>query len=147
MTRSAMYVWFAVFVALVFVAGVGTGVVVGPRLLGVPGAGPLAWLRPGLGPSPGVRPGPAMPAPLVRRLAEELELDPAQQQKLDAVLARRRERLLSFGREARERFETEQRELRREIAEVLTPEQRVRFEVWLERPPRRGLRRPGGPLF
>jgi len=137
MTRTGMQVWFAAFVVLVFVAGVATGVLIGPRLFGGPGPGQ------GFGPA---GPGLMMPAPLVGRLAAELGLDAEQQKTLEAVLARRRERLLSFNREARDRFETEQRELRREIAEILTFEQQRQFERWLERP-RRGGRRPAPPRF
>jgi len=148
-TRIGMQIWLAAFVALVFVAGVATGVLIGPRLFGAPGPelGPAFGGAPGGGPEfgpPG--PGPMMPAPLVRRLATDLGLDAAQQEKLEAVLARRRERLLTFNREARDRFETEQRELRREIAGILSPEQQRRFEEWLERP-RRGGRRLAPPRF
>jgi hypothetical protein len=149
MTRIGMQVWFAAFVALVFAAGVATGVLIGPRLFGGPGPGLAPSLGAGPGPGQGfgpVEPGLMMPAPLVGRLAAELGLDAEQQKKLEAVLARRRERLLSFNREARDRFETEQRELRREIAEVLTPEQQRQFERWLDRP-RRGGRRSATPRF
>jgi hypothetical protein len=138
MTRIGMQVWLAAFVVLVFVAGVATGVVIGPRLFAsqaepraaVRWAGPPNFGSAGLADDAGPLVGPG------RRLGPT-----PQQKKLEAVLARRRERLLSFNREARDRFETEQRELRREIAEVLSPEQQRQFERWLERP-RRGGRRP-----
>lgn len=145
MTRSARYVWLAVFVTLVFVAGVATGLVVGPRLLGPAGSRLMQPWRPGAGPAGDVLPGPVMPQPLVRRLASELQLDAEQQKKLEDVFATRRERLLGFSREARERFEAEQRELRREITGILTPEQQARFERWLERTPRRRGMRPNQP--
>lgn len=138
MTTTAMRIWFGVFVAFVFAAGVATGLVVAPHLFS-PEAGPFPPMPPGFGPGAG-RPGVPMPAPLVRRLADELQLDQAQQQKLEAVFERRRERLQTFNREVRERFETEQRDLRSEIAEILTPEQQKRFDEWLLRPARRGPR-------
>lgn len=146
MTTTAMRIWFGVFVALVFAAGVATGLVVAPRLF-LPEGGPFTPVGPGFGPGPGMRPGASMPAPLVRRLAGELQLDEAQQQKLEAVFERRRERLQTFNREVRERFETEQRDLRSEIAEILTPEQQKRFDEWLLRPPRRGPRGPERRFF
>jgi Spy/CpxP family protein refolding chaperone len=151
MTGNRMRVWFALFVAFVFIAGVATGVVLGPRLVG-----PLdrwGWelalggrLRPAPGPPRGMGPGVMMPAPLVSRLADELKLDAAQRQKLQAVFERRRERLASVNRELRERFEAEQTELRREVSEILTPDQQRRFEAWLSsRAPRRSPRRPEPP--
>ncbi len=139
MTATVMRLWFGVFVALVFAAGVATGVVVAPRLF-PPEAGPLLPMSPGFGPGAGLRPGAPMAAPLVRRLSEDLDLDEAQQKKLQAVFERRRERLQTFNRDVRERFETEQRDLRSEIAAILTPEQQKRFDEWLLRPPRRGPR-------
>ena len=36
MTRTGMQIWLAAFVALVFVAGTAAGVLIGPRLSGVP---------------------------------------------------------------------------------------------------------------
>lgn len=152
MTGNRMRFWFALFVAFVFIAGVAAGVVLGPRLVGPLGRwgrnwGPGGPLRPGLGPPPGAGPGVMMPAPLVGRLADELKLDSEQRRKLEAVFERRRERLGSVNRELRQRFEAEQTELRREIAEILTPEQQKRFEEWLSRAPRRGLRRPEPPPF
>lgn len=121
MTRIGMQAWLAAFVALVFVAGVATGLLIGPRP------------RPG----PPAQPGQAQ---LVRRLVADIGLDAAQQEKVEAVFARRRERLLSFNREMRSRFETEQAELRRELAEILTPEQLRRLDEVEQQ--RRGRRRP-----
>jgi Spy/CpxP family protein refolding chaperone len=144
-TGRFRYVWLAVFVAMVFVAGVATGVLVGPRLFAPLARAPRPMMGPGLGPGAGPQGGLLMPGPLGDRLAEELQLDAAQREKLEAVLAGRRERLLGFNREARDRFEVEQQALRREIAEILRPEQRTRFEQWLERGPRRGQRRQGRP--
>jgi len=150
MTGNRMRLWFALFVAFVFVAGVATGVVLGPRL-----GGPMGWLGRGralggplglrLGPPPGAGPGGMAPERLVSRLADELKLDSEQRKKLEAIFERRRERLGSVNREMRQRFEAEQDELRREINEILTPEQQQRFEAWLSRAPHRGLRRPPEP--
>ena len=83
MTGNRMRLWFALFVAFVFVAGVATGVVLGPRL-----GGPMGWWGRGralggpfgfrMGPPPGGGPGGMAPERLVSRLADELKLDPEQ---------------------------------------------------------------------
>lgn len=142
MTRmTALRVWFGVFVALVFVAGLATGILVAPRVAPSLGLGGPPLVERGAGPGRGfgggVGPGPAV---LANRLADELQLDAEQRRRLEVVFARRRERLQAVNREMRERFEAEQREFRREIAEILTPAQQERFEAWLRRAGRRGGR-------
>jgi len=140
MTKQAMLrVWFGLFVAVVFAAGAGTGLVLAPRLLPLRGgalAAPPA-VRGGFPRQAGM--GPMRLAP---QLAEALGLDADQQQKLDEVFARRRGRLESIQGGVRQKFEEEQRALREEIRTILSAEQMTRFEDWLRRPPRRGLRRP-----
>jgi Spy/CpxP family protein refolding chaperone len=146
-TTAALKVWFGVFVALVFFAGFATGVAVAPRVAARLG---LAWRpmveRP-VGMGRGFGAGGPGAAVLARRLAEELQLDREQQQRLEAVFAKRRERLQAVNREMRERFEVEQQEFRREIAAILTPAQQERFEAWLRRAPRRGGRGGDRPFF
>lgn len=141
MTKQAMLrVWFGLFVAVVFAAGAGTGLVLAPRLLPPAGGG--------VGAPPVVRggfprqPGMVGPMRLAPQLAEALGLDADQQQKLEEVFARRRGRLESIQRGVRRQFEDEQRALREEIRTILSDEQMALFEDWLRRSARRGLRRP-----
>ncbi len=146
-SRASLRVWFGVFVALVFFAGLATGVVVAPRVaprLGLGGPPPVARL---VGMGRGFGAGGPGPAVLAGRLADELQLDAEQRRRLEAVFARRRDRLQAVNRELRERFEVEQQEFRREIGAILTPAQQVRFEAWLRRAPRRGGRGGDRPFF
>ena len=145
MTKSLMLrVWFGLFVAVVFAAGVGAGVMLAPRLVPpapsragvpvrVPGERGAFPRQPGMGPT---RLGP--------ELAEALGLDAEQEQQLDALFARRRQRLEEIQHGVREQFETEQRALREEIRTILSEEQMAKFDEWLRRP-RRGSRRPPQP--
>ena len=144
MTKSLMLrVWFGLFVAVIFAAGVGAGVMLAPRFApsspraGVPvrppgerGAFPR---QPGMGPTR-----------LAPQLAEELGLDAEQERQLDDVFKRRRERLEQIQHGVRDQFEAEQRALRQEIRTILTEEQRAKFDEWLHRS-RRGSRRPPRP--
>ena len=139
MTRLRARVWFGLFVTLVFVAGAGAGALIAPRL--GPPAGVLLEPPPMM---PG-RPGPGgpsfMPGPLARGLAEELQLDAPQRERLQQLFATRRDRLRAFHDETRARYEREQRELYDELRTLLTPEQMQRFETWARRGPGRGARR------
>jgi Spy/CpxP family protein refolding chaperone len=144
MTKSLMLrVWFGLFVAVIFAAGVGAGVMLAPRFApsspraGVPvrppgerGAFPR---QPGMGPTR-----------LAPQLAEELGLDAEQERQLDDVFKRRRERLEQIQHGVRDQFEAEQRALRQEIRTILTEEQMAKFDEWLHRS-RRGSRRPPRP--
>lgn len=129
--------WFGVFVLVVFLTGLGTGVLL-DRTLGAPG--PLRWdywLAPG---APGFavarRPFPPnvflRGLPIPDRIADELGLSAEQRRQLVEVLERRRERLAGeqerFVGEARKWFEEEQRSLRAELEQILTPEQLKRFD-------------------
>jgi Spy/CpxP family protein refolding chaperone len=145
MTKSLMLrVWFGLFVAVIFAAGVGAGVMLAPRFApssssraGVPVRSPGdrgAFPRqPGMGPTR-----------LAPQLAEELGLDAEQERQLDDVFKRRRERLEEIQHGVRDQFEAEQRALREEIRTILTEEQMAKFDEWLRRP-RRGSRRPSRP--
>jgi Spy/CpxP family protein refolding chaperone len=82
---------------------------------------------------------------MARRLATDLDLTSAQQAELDAILARRRQRIEQVQGEVQARFEAEQREMRDEIAKILTPDQRKKFEGWLSREPFPGMWRMPGP--
>jgi hypothetical protein len=139
MTKQAMRVWFVLFVALVFAAGVAAGMMVGPRLRPWPPATRALAVR-GEGP----RGLPGMRGRLAPFLAEELGLDADQQKQLAEVLAKRRERFEVMQRDLRQQYEDEQKELREDIRAILRPDQMSKFEEWLKRAPRRRPG-PGGP--
>jgi hypothetical protein len=137
MPDKSLRVWVAVFALMVFLGGMGAGILV-TRF--VPGrGGPRAALG-----RPGAAMGRANPAFLVDRLASELDLTAEQRARVEAVLSTRRPRLEQFHREVRDRFETEQREMRDELRKILTPAQQERFDAWVRRTPPRGMDgRPG----
>jgi Spy/CpxP family protein refolding chaperone len=84
---------------------------------------------------------------MLDRLTEAIQLTPDQRQRLDGVLKASRERAVTEQQDVRTRFEADQRRLHDEIRAILTPEQQMRFEQWLEQGPRgRGFGRGrGGP--
>jgi hypothetical protein len=148
-------IWFSLFVLAVFCLGGAGGFVIGRhappgaffmdgppppggrdgRGFGGPGApgprrgGPLG------GPLFGRGGPPPVPPDLVNRLTSELDLDAAQQGQLKQILDDRRGRLEAVHREARERFDKEQRDLHTAIRAVLRPEQQTRFDKFLDRRP------------
>ena len=126
--------WFSFFVLAVFCAGAGGGVLADRHLLHRGGRPPG-----GRGPSP------LGPRESVDRLVGELQLSPEQRSAFDRLMSDRRSRLEQFYQDVQTRFETEQRELRHDINEMLTVEQRQRFDAWLRQqpPPPPGLF--GGP--
>jgi len=135
-------IWFASFVLVVFCLGGLLGLRIGthmpPSGPGMPG---LFGGRggPGRGGSPafgrGLAGPPPLPLDLVNRLTSELQLDAGQQDQVGKIMEERRDRLDAVHREARERFEKEQRDLRAAIRAVLTPEQQTRFDKFLDRRP------------
>jgi len=146
--------WFASFTLVVFCLGGLAGYRIGGHLppfgpgpglfggRGGPGGPGFFGERGGPGgrgggPPFGRGPGgpPPLPRDLVNRLTSELQLDAAQQDQVNKILAERRDRLDAVHREARERFENEQRDLRAAIRAVLKPEQQTRFDKFLDRRP------------
>jgi Spy/CpxP family protein refolding chaperone len=124
-TRSS--IWFAVFVLVVFLMGLATGITIDrfasparrpTRAVGGIGAGPR-------------------PAVLADRMSRELDLSDAQKQQLEEIFKRAAGRLETFRRDSRQEFGALSRELDAEIEAVLTPEQREKF-----RQMRPGRRRP-----
>ncbi|HMC77962.1 MAG TPA: hypothetical protein VKH34_12540 [Vicinamibacterales bacterium] len=97
----------------------------GPRRGGPGRGGPLFGGEPG-GPPP-------LPPELVNRLSSELQLDSSQQAQLKKILDERRERLDTVHREARERFDKEQRDLHAAIRAMLRADQQERFDRFLDR--------------
>ena len=144
MSVSRSRVWFSLFVLAVFCVGLASGVLVGRRMAGA------LFVPPFRGPgflAGGPRGVP--PQLLLDRLGEELALTPGQRTQIEGVLRSRRERIDQFQRDTRARFEIEQRALRDEIRQLLTPEQQQKFDRWMDEAPRggrrnRGFRPPGG---
>ena len=65
---------------------------------------------------------------LVSRLDRRLDLTDDQEKKIEAIIARRHERMNAIWAQARPRVHAEIEATNNEIAQVLTPEQRVKFE-------------------
>jgi Spy/CpxP family protein refolding chaperone len=120
--------WFAVFLIIVFLLGIGTGLTVdrfadpGPR-------GPRGFGRMGPGPRP---------AALADRMSRELNLSSTQREQLEQVFVRGAERLENYRRDSRRQFASLSRQLNSEVEAVLTPEQRERFRAMRRERPRRG---------
>jgi hypothetical protein len=135
---SRARIWFALFVLAVFCLGGAGGFVLGRRM--PPPRDPLlAFGRGGPGggrggPPPFARgPGGPLPPDMVNRLSSELQLDAAQQDQVKKILDERRDRLEDVHREARGRFDKEQRELHAAIRAVLRPDQQEKFDHFLDR--------------
>lgn len=139
-------IWFSSFVLVVFclggIAGWRLGTHMPPPRPDGPGAVGIFGGRggPGRGGGPplfGRGPGgpPPLPPDIVNRLSSELELDAPQRDQLKKILDDRRDRLEAVHREARERFDKEQRDLHAAIRLVLRPEQQVKFDKFLDRRP------------
>ena len=79
--------------------------------------------------------GPPPPGEIINRLTNELELDAPQRDQVRKILDDRRDRLEGVHREARERFDKEQRDLLAAIRLVLRPEQQAKFDKFLDRRP------------
>ncbi len=122
-------VWIGLFVLVVFLAGLGTGIVATPWL----GLGP----RPGFGPGRGGPPVPPISGRMLERIGPRLGLSDEQSERLAVLFDARRERFRTIGREMRremrDRFAAEQETLRAAIAEILSPEQMHLFEAEIVR--------------
>ena len=147
---SRARIWFSLFVLAVFCLGGFGGFVAGrhvppgaffgppppgPGGPGFGGPGPFGPRRGGPPPPFGRGPGgpPPLPPELVNRLVSELQLDAAQREQVKQILDDRRGRLEAVHREARERFDKEQRDLHAAIRAVLRPDQQTRFDNFLDR--------------
>ena len=142
MSDNRARIWFSLFVLAVFCVGLGSGVLLGRRMIGPPGrpfgefAGP-----PGL---PGRRAGPP-PGVLLDRLNRELALTEDQRARVDVVLKTSRDRLDRLQEETHNRLEGEQGALRDQIRLLLTPEQQQKLDRWIVENPPRGSGRRGRP--
>ena len=133
MTDTRTRLWVGLFVLVVFVAGVGAGIVAAP------------WLGREL-PERGIGRGgpgrPAMSGRLVDRMSSRLDLSEEQSARLRALFDARRDRFRAVNREMRERLAAEQGSFRTAIADILTPAQMATFESEFLR---MGARRGSGP--
>jgi hypothetical protein len=161
--------WFSAFVVVVLLAGIATGILLDRFLLRPPpgrfdrAGGPMQGMAGRLGPGP--RPGAMAPGGLVPgamgpdgaraggrglrpealadRLAAELQLTPAQKEKVSAILVRRRTKLDEVRNEMQDRMQKEQEDLRAEIRALLDEKQQKRFDEVVATSPGLGGRRPG----
>lgn len=137
---SRARIWFSSFVLVVFCLGGLVGFRLGTHMPSPRPDGPGIFGGrggPGRGGPPPFARGPGGPPPLppdlVNRLSSELQLDAAQQDQVKKILADRRDRLEAVHREARERFDKEQKDLHVAIRAVLKPDQQEKFDRFLER--------------
>ena len=136
-------IWFSTFVLVVFCLGGLAGYRIaghfgpprpdGPGFFGGRGGPGRMGGPPPFGRGPGGP--PPLPPEVVNRLTSELELDAPQRDQIKKILDDRRDRLEAVHREARERFDKEQRELHAAIRAVLRPDQQVKFDKFLDRRP------------
>lgn len=143
MFDSRARIWFSLFVLAVFCLGGAGGFVLGRRMpaglragefdvnsrfgrSGGPGRGGPPFGR-GPGGSSALRPE------LVNRLTSELQLDASQQAQVKKILDDRRDRFEQVHREARDRFDKEQRDLHEALRAVLHPDQQQKFDTFLDR--------------
>jgi uncharacterized membrane protein len=152
MSDSRARVWFALFVLAVFCVGGAGGFILGRHLPPFPDSramppgavfgGDARWPPPGdRGPIEGGPPfgrprsgpgGPAgLPPPVAARLADDLQLDPAQRAQFRKVLEDHRIQFEQVHREARDRFDAEQRELQAAIRALLRSDQVQRFDAFI----------------
>jgi Spy/CpxP family protein refolding chaperone len=131
--------WVSLFVLVVFLAGLGAGIVAAPWLA----LGP----RPGFGPGRGGPPVPPMSGRVLERMDSRLDMSGEQSERLSALFDARRERFRSIGRDMRRdmraRFAAEQETFRAAIAEILTPAQMALFDAEIARMGEERRRRPG----
>lgn len=150
MHDSRARIWFASFVLVVFCLGAAGGFILGrhaPRFPGSPGPPPgnrggldirgFPRGRAGGGPPPfGRIGGPAgLPPEAAARLANEIGLDETQREQLRTILDAHRQKFEQVHRDARDRFDAEQRELHGAIRALLRPDQVQRFDQFIGRRP------------
>lgn len=116
-------IWLPMFALVLFTAGIGTGVT---------GVLFYATLQ---GPASAQQRPQPMPSPrqLATLLTNELQLTPEQQEQLAAILTARQRGFVALREHVREQFERDAAELSDDIAEILTPEQRKKFDGFVGR--------------
>ena len=148
MSDSRARIWFALFVLAVFCLGGAGGFILGRHVPPFPDTRDLPPLPEGRRPPPDGRlpigggppfgrgrggpGGPAgLPPPVAARLADDLQLDAAQRAQFYKVLDDHRTKFEQVHREARDRFDAEQRELQAAIRAVLRDDQIQRFDQFI----------------
>ena len=122
MDRTAR-IWLPVFTLVLFSAGIATGV-----------TGVLLYRNLQPAASAEERPQP-MPSPehLTALLTDELQLTPVQQEQLAAIIIARRSKFDALREQVRELFERDAGELADDVQEILTPQQRKKFDGFVAR--------------
>ena len=122
--------WFGLFILVVFLLGVVTGL------------GGSRFLH---GPPFGRPPRPPSPAMIADRLTRELNLTPEQRKQVEVVLQQGTDRLERFHAETGDQYGKLRRELDADIERVLTPEQQAKYRTLRPGPPRDGRPPPPPP--
>jgi Spy/CpxP family protein refolding chaperone len=134
MAADRSRIWFALFVLVIFVAGLASGILIG-RQLTIRERAPLRAGAALPGPPAGRFGGPPRQQ-MLERLDRQLDLTPEQRQQIDAIFRARRDSLDRLQRDVRDRYQSEQEALRDEIRAVLSPEQREKFDRLVANAPR-----------
>ena len=79
------------------------------------------------------RPQPPRPAEMVGRMSRDLSLDENQKTKLQGFFGVFDEKMRAFQKETQERFDALREENDARIAEILTPDQKVKFQAMREK--------------
>ena len=145
MTNNITRGWLVLFAIIIFVGGIAVGLLSGRRNAR-PGGPRMSFRVAQPGGPPGVFRGPAVgnhPRRQFVRLTNALELTNEQREQWEALIDEERSRIRSLAEDGRSRFRSAQKERRAKITEILTPEQRERFDKFTPRPqqPRRDFRR------
>ena len=130
MSNLRIKIWFSLFVLVVFLVGLGTGIVVTPWLGDGPRTGSLfgpADPRPPGGPPRPPGGPPPMSERLMDRLASSIDLTDEQTTSLEVLFDTRRERFREISREIRELFDRERDTFRTALSEILTVDQMDQF--------------------
>lgn len=116
-------VWLPMFALVLFSAGIATGV-----------TGVLLYTNLQR-PASAQEPSQPMPTPrqLTTLLTTELQLTPPQQEQLAAILTARRHKFVALREHVREQFERDAGGLSDDIQQILTLEQRKKFEDFVAR--------------
>lgn len=139
-----MNIWKVILATLViFVAGLVTGVLVvwhSEHLFSASSPHPTASPRP----TPAVSPG-GLRLELLRRMQRDLNLTAAQHKQIDKILTDSQERSRKIMEPVAPAIREELAKTREEFRNVLTPEQRAKFDELIKHPQHRSGPHEGGP--
>ena len=129
--------WVSLFAIVVFLMGLGTGVLLDARLPGsrrplIRGFDSFHERTPGRPPARSLI-GYQRRAPgrMLRRLGASLDLSDEQTENLEALFQTQRDQSGEIGRDMRQQLETRREAFRTSVSEILTPAQMERFEKQL----------------